>query len=253
MPGEKAYKLVLECVASEDQLREYGYPRGVPGNVRMYTNKRLLPPNRDERFCVRCSKIFSLEMFDEIHVDACNFHPKSSGFRRGSADNWHYCCQQPAGTKGCMYAHYHVTDYLDYDNLKGFVRTLRKDTDDTITTDFVPTKRDIFAFDCEMCYTRGGFELTRITVVNFEEKVVYDTLVKPDTEVVDYNTTYSGITAEQLDKVKTTIRDVQAVLLSMFHADTILIGHSLDSDMKVVKLLHDKIVDTSMLYPHKMG
>lgn len=39
----------------------------------------------------------------------------------------------------------------------------------------------------------------------------------------------------------------------MFHADTILVGHSLDSDMKAVKLLHDKVVDTSILYPHKMG
>lgn len=64
---------------------------------------------------------------------------------------------------------------------------------------------------------------------------------------------YSGITEETLANVKTSIREVQAVLLSMFHADTILVGHSLDSDMKAVKLLHDKVVDTSILYPHKMG
>lgn len=146
-----------------------------------------------------------------------------------------------------MYANYHVTDYRDYDNLKGFVRTLKKDDE------YVPTKRDIFAFDCEMCYTTGGFELTRITVVNFDEKVVYDSLVKPENQVVDYNTIYSGITEEQLSKVKTNLREVQAVLLSMFHADSILIGHSLESDMKVVRLLHDNIVDTSILYPHKMG
>lgn len=64
---------------------------------------------------------------------------------------------------------------------------------------------------------------------------------------------YSGITEETLANVTTSIREVQAVLLSMFHADTILVGHSLDSDMKAVKLLHDKVVDTSILYPHKMG
>lgn len=50
-----------------------------------------------------------------------------------------------------------------------------------------------------------------------------------------------------------TLRDVQAVLLSMFHAKTILIGHSLESDLKTLKLIHDVVVDTSVLFPHKMG
>lgn len=49
------------------------------------------------------------------------------------------------------------------------------------------------------------------------------------------------------------MRDIQAVLLSMFHAKTVLIGHSLDSDFKALKLIHDVVVDTSVLYPHKMG
>uniref|UniRef100_A0A336LED7 CSON004167 protein n=1 Tax=Culicoides sonorensis TaxID=179676 RepID=A0A336LED7_CULSO len=250
MPGEKAYNLVLECIATEEQLRQYGFPRpsSKPGKAKMYKPQPPLPPNREnERYCARCSKVFHLDKYDEICIDECNYHPKSAGFRRGSADNFHYCCQLPAGSPGCKYGNYHVTDYMDYENLTGFVRTMAKDED------YTPTKRDIFAFDCEMCYTRTGLELTRITVVNFDEKVVYDSFVKPESEVVDYNTTYSGITAETLENVKTTIREVQAVLLSMFHADTILVGHSLDSDMKAVKLLHDKVVDTSILYPHKMG
>ena len=50
-----------------------------------------------------------------------------------------------------------------------------------------------------------------------------------------------------------TLRDVQAVLLSLFHSKTILVGHSLESDMKVLKIIHDVYVDTSILYPHKMG
>lgn len=64
---------------------------------------------------------------------------------------------------------------------------------------------------------------------------------------------YSGISEESLKNVTRTIRDVQAVLLSMFHSKTILIGHSLDSDFKALKLVHDVVVDTSVLYPHKMG
>lgn len=39
----------------------------------------------------------------------------------------------------------------------------------------------------------------------------------------------------------------------MFHSKTILIGHSLDSDLKALKLIHNTVVDTSVLYPHKMG
>jgi RNA exonuclease 1 len=39
-----------------------------------------------------------------------------------------------------------------------------------------------------------------------------------------------------LEGVTTTIREVQAVLLSMFSAKTILIGHSLESDLKALKV-----------------
>lgn len=41
---------------------------------------------------------------------------------------------------------------------------------------------------CLQCYTKQGLELTRVTVINSDLKVVYDTFVKPDTKVVDYNT-----------------------------------------------------------------
>lgn len=56
-----------------------------------------------------------------------------------------------------------------------------------------------------------------------------------------------------LSETTTTLYNVQAVLLSMFNSETILIGHSLDSDFKALKLIHDVVVDTSVLYPHKMG
>lgn len=64
---------------------------------------------------------------------------------------------------------------------------------------------------------------------------------------------YSGITEKTLQNVTRTLRDVQAVLLSMFNSKTILIGHSLESDFKALKLIHGCVVDTSILYPHKMG
>lgn len=83
-----------------------------------------------------------------------------------------------------MYANYHVTDYLDYKNLTGFVKTIECDDH------YVPSRKDVFALDCEMCYTIIGLELTRITVVDINRKTVYDALVKPSNRIVDYNTTY---------------------------------------------------------------
>lgn len=64
---------------------------------------------------------------------------------------------------------------------------------------------------------------------------------------------FSGISEETLRNETRTLRDVQAVLLSMFNSKTVLVGHSLESDLKVLKLIHDVVVDTSILYPHKMG
>ena len=48
---------------------------------------------------------------------------------------------------------------------------------------------------------------------------------------------FSGVTEESLRGVSTTIREVQAVLLSMIHKDTILVGHSLESDLKATKVI----------------
>lgn len=82
-----------------------------------------------------------------------------------------------------MYANYHVTEYLDYSNMTGFMKTMDRGDD------FVSTRKDIYALDCEMCYTTHGLELTRVTVVDINSKIIYDALVKPDNKVIDYNTT----------------------------------------------------------------
>ncbi|XP_035904013.1 RNA exonuclease 1 homolog [Anopheles stephensi] len=248
-PGTVAYKMIHECRLTEEQLRSNGFPRAtdIPGKAKIHTSRPSRPPNESERYCSRCSKVFHLDTYDEPQVDACNYHPKSTCYRRGFADNLHNCCQQPSGTPGCMYANYHVSSFMDYDDLTGFVKTIEP------AEDYQPSKKDVFALDCEMCYTTGGLELTRVTVVDINEKTVYDTLVKPLNRVVDYNTRFSGITEDMLRKTTTTLHNVQAVLLSMFNSETILIGHSLESDFKALKLIHDVVVDTSVLYPHKMG
>lgn len=250
--SSQAYNLFNECVINEKQLKENGFPRPCEtnGRAQLFTAKKAKPQNGREGdyYCARCHKVFNVEIYDEPQSDLCNYHMKRSGYKRGYSDNFFYCCQQPAGTDGCCYADYHVTDYVDIDNLLGYVKTFEKDED------FVCTKKDIFALDCEMCYTVVGLELTRITVVGYDEKVVFDKFVKPQNRVIDYNTRYSGITEATLSTsdVK-SLPEIQAVLLAMFHSRTILVGHSLESDLKSLKIIHNTVIDTSVLYPHKMG
>lgn len=64
---------------------------------------------------------------------------------------------------------------------------------------------------------------------------------------------YSGITAEKLAPVSTTLREIQTRLLELLTPQTIIIGHSLNSDMTALKLTHPFVVDTSILYQHPRG
>eukprot|EP00794_Sanderia_malayensis_P009137 gene9137-10110_t len=112
---------------------------------------------------------------------------------------------------------------------------------------------NMFAIDCEMCKTVNGSELTRISIINENMQVVYDTYVKPDAHIVDYRTEFSGITPEILTSVRTRLCDVQQKFLEIISEKDILIGHSLQYDLHSLKIYHERCIDTAIIYGDQRG
>jgi RNA exonuclease 1 len=132
------------------------------------------------------------------------------------------------------------------------------------------TALDVAAIDCEMIYTTGGMRVARVSVVDGSGKEVYDQLVRmdPGVEVMyvaypsafhctdlssDYITRFSGITPEIYAKAVLPLASIRKTLDSLINADTILIGHALDNDLKTLRIIHHKCVDTALLFPHRSG
>ncbi|KAM7542604.1 hypothetical protein Aperf_G00000000510 [Anoplocephala perfoliata] len=187
--------------------------------------------------CSRCRKTFT------EFAGVCVFH---SGKRNviqgppGRETKVFSCCGSANVKMGCETRDFHVHDFNKYNDLDNYV------------TPGPPkpnrTDNNIFAVDCEMIYTHKGFELGRVSVVSTEGAVVYDKIVRPSSAILDPNTMYSGLTEEQLMASKTTLNEVQQHLLTLFDAETILIGHSLECDLTALKIIHDNVIDTAVLF-----
>ncbi|KAM9385189.1 RNA exonuclease 1 homolog [Pholidichthys leucotaenia] len=250
--GATLYRKLKAYLMTEEELQEHGYPRsnpGAAGRAVIYSlQEKMVLTDPFTKICCRCGAEYKVNVNGScVRKEECTYH--WGRLRRlkvtGSWETNYSCCSAAVGTRGCQIAKQHVQDGRK-ESVEGYVSTFSK-----------PLPPDgnggVFALDCEMCYTKQGLELTRVTVIDSEMKVVYDTFVKPESKVVDYNTRFSGVTEEDLESTTITLRDVQAVLLSMFRAESILIGHSLESDLLALKLIHSSVVDTAVIFPHRLG
>uniref|UniRef100_G1Q666 Exonuclease domain-containing protein n=1 Tax=Myotis lucifugus TaxID=59463 RepID=G1Q666_MYOLU len=251
LPGATLYQRLKEHLLTQAQLKENGYPFAhptLPGGAVLFTAREKPPQDPSCRLCCRCGTQYLVAPSGRcVRQEECHYHwgrlrptPAAGGWQIQ-----YTCCSAPIGSPGCQVAQQHVQDGRQQD-LQGFVHT----SDKELPPGAHP---GIYALDCEMCYTTSGLELTRVSVVDSALQLVYDTFVRPDRDIVDYNTRFSGVTAADLAHTSTSIRDVQAALLTLFNAHTILIGHSLQSDLLALKLIHGTVLDTSVLFPHRRG
>lgn len=113
----------------------------------------------------------------------------------------------------------------------------------------VTNSSPLFGLDCEMCRTSAGInELTRISIVNESMESIYETLVRPENQIIDYLTQYSGITGAMMLNVTKTRADVQRDVRELLPADAILVGQSLQSDLIAMQMMHPYVIDTSCIF-----
>ncbi|XP_077544780.1 putative exonuclease GOR [Haemaphysalis longicornis] len=236
------YNLLLPYVLTPQELFHCGYPRLCPENPGRVVCVEGDAIYSSRKTCSRCRASFVITRSGDYYAkSACFFHTG-----RCSAIGFS-CCGAPADHPGCNSSYYHVCplgarDKWDTAEL-AFVRTRRRNGG----------AREVFALDCEMCFTIRGFEVARVSVVDCDGATVYDSYVRPGSRVLDYNTPFSGITADHLRNVRTTLQDVQAVLFRLLNTSTVLVGHGLENDLRVLRLVHDTVVDTSIAFPHYRG
>ena len=82
-----------------------------------------------------------------------------------------------------------------------------------------------------------------MTLLDFGGRSCLETLVKPSSTILDYKTAFSGLTEDILGGVSTTLEDVQKSLVEQVSVHDILVGHSIDNDLRCLHLEHRKVMN----------
>lgn len=123
-----------------------------------------------------------------------------------------------------------------------------------------PTYR-VLALDCEMVgvapgrnsYNKERSELAQLCVVDvLTGNLVFDLLVLPAERVVNWRKRFSGLSypammaARDQGRLLRSWKAARAELLRFMDTNTIIIGHSIQNDLHMLRLAHSNIIDTSI-------
>lgn len=249
------------CVPLQ-RLKRHGYVVEVPvAPSAEYT----LPRTVD---CSRCGVRFNVaEIAKEV---SCSFHPGKlqtttyNNLNMGKkvygtdyTNRAHLCCSEIKGqSNGCKKSSHHAYKYnaaIDLHLSKPFqkINSLRKALnikDDSRAQLLRREKIKAVGIDCEMCYTDKGFEMMKLSIVDFKtEKKLVDAIVHPDGDlIIDLNSHVSGVF--EIPQNALTFDEAMVKLAQLTDEDTIIVGHGLENDLNVLRLIYPKIVDTAILF-----
>lgn len=277
-------ELLDRLVTPITNLEQYGYVSAPVTEQQIAEVKQTVEWSGGWEQCAQCATRF--QVFPGRHPEtgllatggSCTHHPGRSYYperqpgHTGLVTKKYRCCSQDVGeSSGCHTSEAgHVWKTSDPKRLAllwNFVETPPNDSSDV---------KKAVAFDCEMGYTVYGMELVRLTATSWPDGAeLIDVLVQPIGEVLDLNSRYSGVFPSDLADALPWVKDAETLpqqsddrkvlrkmpspqaardlLFSIINPDTILIGHGLENDLNAMRIVHPKIIDTILLYPHKRG
>lgn len=228
-------KELRELCIPREKLIKFGFIMDVPAKI------DYPEPLRE---CNRCKMEFKLEDSDQM-VD-CRYHTGRL-VKNIHKVRVYLCCGGVFGetdTEPCTKGEHHVFYWNSPEEKHHFLP-------------FIETRKawgtrkgslEAIGIDCEMGFTTKGFELLRVTAMDFfSGEEVLDILVRPKGKVLDLNTRWSGVA--EIKEEALSFEDLITLLSQIVDANTVMVGHGLENDMNAMRLIHDKIVDTAVLYP----
>lgn len=225
------------CIEN-DKLVKFGFVMKPPDTIKH---------PEEVRHCYRCKLEFKLKDAG-TEVD-CRYH-SGKIITSELKERKYLCCGGILGatdTDPCCKSRFHVFYWANPQEMHH-------------SLPYIETKRvwgnkkrslEAVGIDCEMGFTTRGFELLRITAIDFfSGEEVIDILVRPKGKILDLNTRWSGIADIKEEAV--SFEDSITLLGEVLDSNTVLVGHGLENDMNAMRLIHPKIVDTAVLFPrHK--
>ncbi|GMS84252.1 hypothetical protein PENTCL1PPCAC_6427 [Pristionchus entomophagus] len=257
----KLHSALDKYILKEEELVTNGYPRWETEEKLKVTielhemdkkrGKRSFVDDNDlRRQCSRCAIDFTVSRDGMPKAARCTYHHSRMVKKRTKGEGWTSvfgCCDSDISIKGCTIADTHVFDTLRVSDLEAFVQSPPPWGEGD------PRSKKVYAMDCEMVYTTWGPALARVSVVDLADDLVLDLLVRPSHPLIDANSRFSGLLAEQVESAESTLEEARERLFELVNTETILIGHSLESDLKAMRIVHDHVVDTSVVFPHRAG
>ena len=198
-----AHELLMlrRFLARLDGLDQHGYVLSAPSAEAVAAAGRAVRTADYWETCDRCGSRFQVFPSRRESDGAltggggCMYHWARAVRNRSTKEMTRPCCGMPNGSPGCTSHATHVFKSSDPARLAGVLQFAP--TPDNPALDGRGGGRAV-AVDCEMAYTTLGMELVRVSAAAWPSgETLLDALVRPVGHVLDLNTRFSGVSAEQ--------------------------------------------------------